>query len=562
MKTQASRLHHGKNHGCDPAQKGPIVSAAQVRFYRFMRFYLWIRPARPDNLGRYCPSATGARPPRTWPMTDVVSRYHIREELFGFRIEGADRPPVAVVFRPTGLEAYHVGETHPEARERFGFFNFGKLLEFVARGLLREWQPVEGWFGIRPWAQQQTARAIARRLREQWQRLLSRADPTVLAVQKAVFAATFGDAPLFNDPALYQDTFLVRDIIHHSAAAIAVRNAWTLCRDLPLRRLRHSGPARELTALAAQMGLRVEMVVGPADEPDSATQLARLADWKALFADTGESYRSLNRTLMHLPGRLPHRQVCHLRFVHLERPLEKRLELLALLLYGSLRSARADTPDWTPFEGGPLDAPLGERADHTHLFQHASARHLREAMSRVADHLRVSLSPRKAGDVRQLVQFLADYPEAHTGNMVGLAERAIRWHRERHQEQLAAVLRHHGHDTLTRRPPIPFPELPEVRFLDTVGAVCAEAEHMQHCVASYIDLAVLGNCFLFHVENQGEEATVEVGCEGRVRQAQGPRNQRNRAARWGKRMLNRWAAGFPSSGYAAAGSADLEDIPF
>jgi PcfJ-like protein len=485
-------------------------------------------------------------------MESGVSRYAIREELFGFRIEGVDRPPVAVAFRPTGLEAFFVGGELAGVRERFGFFNFGKLLEFVARGLLREWRAQEGWFGVRGWAQQQTARAIARRVREQWQRLLGRADPTILAVQRAVFAATFGDAPLFNEPALYADAFLVRDVIQYPAAAVAVRNAWMLCRDLPVRQLLHSAHARELQNLASSMGLRLNLNVGASDEPDDAVQLARLTAWRDLFADTGAAYRSLNRTLMNLPGRVPHRQVCNLRLVHLERPLERRLELLSLLFYGSLRAARSNGGDWAEAEA------VAERVDHTGLFQHTTSAQLKEAMSRIAAHLHLTLDPRKAADVRQFVQFLADYPERHTGNVVGLAERAIRWHRDRHQEQLALVLRLHGNDTLTRRPPIALPGVAGVRFLDTVGAVCAEAEQMRHCVASYVDLAMTGNCFLFHVDHEGEEATVEVGCEGRVRQAQGPRNLRNKAARWGKRVLNRWASAFPSSGYAGY----HDDIPF
>jgi hypothetical protein len=485
-------------------------------------------------------------------MNPVVSRYRIREELFGFRVEGDERPPVAVVFRPTGLEAYYVGDAQGE-RERFGFYNFGKLLEFVARGLLREWHPREGWYGIRQWAQQQTARALARRLREHWQRLLSRADPTVLAVQRAVFAATFGDAPLFGEPALYQDPFLVRDIVNYPAAAVAVRNSWALARDLPLRRLHHSAEARELRDLASRLGLEVRLLAGLAQDPDPASQIQRLADWKSLFADTGESYRSLNRTLMNLPGRLPHRQVCNLRLVHLERPLEERLELLALVLYGSLRCAREAAFD------GALEGAREERPDHTHLFQHAKASELREGMARLAEHLRSPLRPGKSADVKQFVQFLADYPEGHAGNVVGLTERTVRWHRDRQQEQMDAMRRQHGADTLTRPPPIPLPDLPGVRFLDTVGGICAEAERMSHCVAAYIDLAVMGNCYLFHVEYRGEEATVEVGFEGKVRQAQGPRNQRNQAARWGKRALNRWAADFPA---ALPGKFDPEDIPF
>jgi hypothetical protein len=491
----------------------------------------------------------GARESQTVEAT--VSRYQFREEPQGFLVEGEQRPPVRVTFQPTALEARYVGVDDPAARERFGFFNFGKLLEFVARGLLREWRPLDGWYGARAWAQQQTARAIARRLREQWLRLIDRADPTVLGVQKAIFAATFSDAPLASDARLYQDTFLVRDILNYPAAAIAVRNAWKLTHDLPLRRLHGSAQARALHALARSLGLGVRLQVQGTEDPDQAAQLEALRDWKALFSDTGHDYRSLNRTLMNLPGRLPHRQVCNLRLIHLERPLEHRLEVLGVVFCAAIRANREDWPQ--------------RSADHGHVFQHAGVAQVREALRRVAAHLHLELSPRKAGDVRQMVQFLADYPDEHRGSLAGLADRAIRWHQSRQQEQQAAMQRLYGPDALTARPPVAPPEDPRIRFLDTVAAVCAEAEQMRHCVASYLDLAIGGNCYLFHVSYQGEEATIEVGGEGKVRQAQGPRNQPNRAARWGKRVLNRWAASFPQPVYPARRMAcpPLEDdVPF
>jgi hypothetical protein len=152
-------------------------------------------------------------------MDAVASRYRFRQELFAFCVEGLDRPPVRVALRPLGLEAAHVGDGLAGACERFGFYNFGKLLEFVTQGLLRAWRPQEGWYGVRQWAQRQTARALARRLRAQWQRLVGHADPTVLAVQRAIFAATFSDAPLAADPQLYREVFLVRDILNYPAAA-------------------------------------------------------------------------------------------------------------------------------------------------------------------------------------------------------------------------------------------------------------------------------------------------------------------------------------------------------
>jgi len=200
-------------------------------------------------------------------MNAVVSRYRFSELADGFSVEGDERPPVEVRLFPTWLEGRFVGESAGGSREQFGFFNFSKLLDFVVRGLMRDWRPIEGGYGARKWALEQTARAIARRLREQWLRLLAQCDPVILAVQKAIFATTFSDAPLASEPALYKHSFLVRDIINYPAAAIAPRNAWTLTRELPVRRLTHSEQARQLRLLAQNLALGLRLVATP-DDPD------------------------------------------------------------------------------------------------------------------------------------------------------------------------------------------------------------------------------------------------------------------------------------------------------
>ena len=304
---------------------------------------------------------------------DAPSRYTIHEAGAGLRVEGADRPPVEVSLRPFSLEAAYVGGPGPVVRERFGLFEFGKLLEFVARGLMREWRGNENWYGAREWAQQQTAKALARRLREQWLRMLAKIDPAVLAVQRAVFAATFGGAPLANEPGLYERPYLVADVLRFPAAAVALRNAHQLAHDHALTRLHRSRPAQEVRELAKSLGLSLHVCAVAADEPTPSALLDRLADWKALFSDDGEAYRSLNRTLMNLPGRVPHRLVCNLRRMRLERPLTSRLELLAATLYAGIRAERED----------------GERRpDQTRLFLHADAGQVRHALERVGRHLR------------------------------------------------------------------------------------------------------------------------------------------------------------------------------
>lgn len=484
-------------------------------------------------------------------MNALSSRYVLHELPKGFRVEGEERPPVDVHFLDTHFEARYTSFFHEPIFERFGLFHFGKMLEFIARGLMRDWRPATSWFGARAWAEQQTARALARRLREQWLRLISQADPMVRAVQRAIFASTFSDAPLAWGSELYANAYLVRDILTYPACAIAVRNASMLSRDLPVRRLRHSAAAQALQDHSRQLGVQLHLDFSTEREPDEQTQLQALTDWQSLFADTGESYRALNRSLRSLKGGLPHRVACNLRKVHLERSLEHRLEVLVVALYAGVQADRNMVA-----EG---------RADHTHLFQHAKPEQIREALYRLSRHLRRPLQSRRTADVRQLVQFLADCPEEHRGNIVGLTEKAIRWHRDRHEDQVSAMCQHYGGETKTKLPPIALPEQRGIRFLDTVGSICAEAERMRHCVTSYVDLAVQGNCYLFHVEYRGEEATVEVGCEGKVRQSQGPRNQRNDASAWGKRILNRWASRLPkgeSRGGRYLPELDPDEIPF
>ena len=45
---------------------------------------------------------------------------------------------------------------------------------------------------------------------------------------------------------------------------------------------------------------------------------------------------------------------------------------------------------------------------------------------------------------------------------------------------------------------------------------------MGHCVASYVPEAIAGRCYLFHVEHEGDAATVMVQWDGAITEAAGP----------------------------------------
>ena len=91
---------------------------------------------------------------------------------------------------------------------------------------------------------------------------------------------------------------------------------------------------------------------------------------------------------------------------------------------------------------------------------------------------------------------------------------------------------------------------------------------MENCVGGYATGAVYGSCYLFHVEHDGEEATVEVcPTTRRVRQSEAPRNRQNGASRWGRRVLQRWAKNLPepeanSIERCHGAFAEAAEIPF
>jgi hypothetical protein len=87
---------------------------------------------------------------------------------------------------------------------------------------------------------------------------------------------------------------------------------------------------------------------------------------------------------------------------------------------------------------------------------------------------------------------------------------------------------------------IPRPENPNIKFLKNYKEVVNEGKEMEHCVASYAEKAVLGDCYLFHVDHNGVPATVEVSPTGFVKQSYSKRDKVNEASEYAKSELNRW----------------------
>ena len=230
-------------------------------------------------------------------------------------------------------------------------------------------------------------------------RLLANADPTALAVQKAAFQSAFRIDTLFLDTRLYRNRFLVRDLLTYPAAAVV------------------AAIAPDVISRTGRIGL-----AGDGRNGLQELVLSSLENWQAVLSPTGTAYRSLSRTLMQMPRRIPLDLLSTLVEIELERPITDRVELIALLEATDFLDSISMDDDGQPTELA--------RAPNLRLFMHASRSELREAMRRIGNELGVVLSTRSADDIRSMAQYLMVYPEPHRGRIAGLTRKSIAWHRD------------------------------------------------------------------------------------------------------------------------------------
>jgi len=421
-----------------------------------------------------------------------------------YSYSGGKRPKVGVICSPHYFEVVSDDEEACGSGGIVTLCDFYGLLRAVSTTLMSRWLAVSEKAdeprvprAVCEWAPRRTAWAICTRVHDQWKRHLRKVDPTVLAVNKAVFSATFGYGPAqpLVDERLYQDRYIVQDILHYRAAAIAVRLCDWLWRNYdPVEKLR---------------------------------------DWRSLYVPEGfKPYTSLNKTLTNLPGGVPLKVLRQLRRVVLPRPIYSRLELLATL------------------------SATDGLADNFNVVAFASADKIRKAMERVSRYWYTPLSPRRWCDVETAVRYMLDFPEHHRGNIVGLAHKSIRWHRDNRREAARRAVEDLGELRQLAKPPVDPPEEDGIRLLGTVGDLVEEGNQMGNCISGYAQRAVNGWCYLFHVDHNGEAASVEVDRWGCVRQSYGPGNTPNLAAEWGRAQLGKWGRTFPKETEAASQSTD------
>jgi hypothetical protein len=480
-----------------------------------------------------------------------TSRYTFCEvSRHTLRITGSARTPVMIMH-----DGPRFAVTAEGFRTRqFGLFDYFRISRAVAEGLMLNWEsPKKGSAPADPmvfrfesnhgpvefvpkavheWAVGRVAKCLGKRLHSWYKARLAETDPLCLDIQRIAFAAMFTTPQELLCERFYAQAseHILRDLKNYRAAAIALGH---LPLFEPLRQrtarqqLERSVQYEDLRRAAAAVGLELELreMYPAALERRAPDTLDLMESWRGLFSPTGEPYRSLNRTLMNLPGGIAPGVLPYLKMTELERPILERSSLTVACLYG-MHSA-SDT------------------GRNKSVFMNASPDRIRRAMRLVAEHTRNQLSFRRTVDLKFLVGFLLDYPEEHRGNIVGLAEKAIRWHLDQAQAEADRVVAQLGGQREAAKPPIALPDDPRITLLSTVDEIVAEGRAMGNCVSSYAGSAVRGECYLLHAAKDGEDATIEVTWRGEVSQAVGPRNRLNDTARWGRRVLSRWGKTFP-----------------
>jgi hypothetical protein len=433
----------------------------------------------------------------------MESKYTITNLPDGFRVEGTDRVSVTVRAEDTRYRITHVSpynntvETHdfvsPIAEHL--------VVTRIADGLLSAWSKgviADNKTFLLKWGKDNCARSIHKRVRAALDECSHLVTPHVREVHKAFWAVGAKLPDVAWNGRIYEDPYIVSDIVNYRSAAC--------------------------------MGFCVDGVMIAKGVYDTDEVAASMRHWKELYSDTGTPYTSLNKTLMNFPGGVPPRLAQNLRYHHLSSPITDRVKLIALT--AAIGDRAMDMGD--------------HRCPNVEIIEHATREQIIEAVQLVPTNLIAGRqwNTRKPWDIQKAIVYITDYPNEHGGNVITLAHRAVRWHDEVYNRRYPANADNDVADGAeVKLPAIALPSEEGITLLKTAGEVKAEGESMRHCIRMYAQGAVDGSHFLFHIEHDGEKASVQVDSRGYVIQAYGPHNCKNKAVEWGTRVLSKWGKG-------------------
>lgn len=255
-------------------------------------------------------------------------------------------------------------------------------------------------------------------------------------------------------------------------------------------------------------------------------------NWRLTFTKDRQVCKALNKTLDNFPRGVPTRYARALENIKLQEPIYDKVKLIAITGMSTWEARHKDCI----IRSTPEEIRRAFR-----LYQ--------KQLKRQGRKVRLN----KSADINEFIQYCRDYDGEHNGNIVGLYHKSVEWHGQQIYNQLQRA----DAQTKTATPKVALPPLDNVQFLSTVGEVIAEGNRMGHCIASYANYAVQGTCYLFHVEYKGHTASTMVAPTGEVVQSYGPRNSKNLASEYGKRVLGKWGRGLAGSGRATNGTLGI-----
>jgi hypothetical protein len=459
----------------------------------------------------------------------VESRYKLEDTNDGFKVSGKDRRTAYIRF--DGKSFYVSERAIPEyviTHNIIGLFEFNKLCKCIVDILMMDWtSPPEkmpknnkrNW-KIFTWAKERTAIALAKRINAKRLQLMEKADKLALGMQKMYYSATGTFHANLTNPILFTEAhkYVAQDFANYRAAVMTAKSMNCYPNTITWYNDRYQDD---------DVLVKVE-------------RWENLPNWINVYCGQRKPNGPLRKTLTALPPAIPYGFLRRLTYMNLRKPIYNRLELIAYL--------------------SSLNSTLAYNTRNILVMERSNRAQVKHAMEMVWNHLRTpkkERSTRKTHSICSTMEFIFDYPDGHNGNIVGLANKSIRWHRER---RYLADKRYctYANDTQVKLPSTPLPTSTNIRLLKTVGEIFEEGDRMSHCVGTYAVGAVEGKSYIFHVDYGKESATVEVSPGGYVKQARGPHNSNNKATKWAERVLNKWAEQLSQTENAE----ELEEIPF
>lgn len=521
-------------------------------------------------------------------------RYTVTEHDWGIRVTGGDdRAPVSIIKLSRLYEqGYPIKDGHalsrdafdvnmeqnrlPPALSRFGdlvmvvlaekenrlgrqsfalpIVNFYEIASAVANVTLWRWDPPkDGFPQIRKWAKERLSIHMRLILANAWKNLLTDIPDSDLALAKRTWSVTFGLTPSQRVPYLtnraFEDPYIQNEIMTYRPAA------WLA--GMPEDFIGSFAYDPVHTQILQELGKSLTKGPGVFGRFYDAfwTPETFSAAWRRFF---GMDNRSARRTLAQMPSKTGTAIYTGLAALNRRVPLRAPIfDRLVLIFYAALDSHLTLHNDAYALDNGMImpPCPIRYSSDELrnfdreifHRTQYIQREELEAAVWRFLEITGEHTAQIKARHVRRTAQYIADYlndypPASAFANLTALMHDAIEWH-----DTLPhfAMVDNRSDD----EPVVPPPTLPDpkngtgtIRFLGTVGDIRREGNAMHHCVGShaYLDMALAGQGYLFHVEYKNEVATAHVSASGQVIQIYGPCNEKNAACHWGASVLKRW----------------------